>query len=99
MSPFPVVDSPETTPPVRGSIRVWLRPKACIGLLHLKTGNDYCLRRGNNICIVNCFVGPGTRFLGTNPPMDECCKTKSRSKRGAKKNGIRGHGIDPAEAC
>jgi hypothetical protein len=25
-SPFPVADSPETTPPVLGSNRVWLRP-------------------------------------------------------------------------
>ena len=29
-SPFPVADSPETTPPVLGSSRLWLRPKACI---------------------------------------------------------------------
>src|SRR4030042_4328731 len=30
MSPFPVTDSPETTPPVLGSNSLWLRPKACI---------------------------------------------------------------------
>jgi hypothetical protein len=30
MSPFPVADSPETTPPGPGSGRLWLRPKACM---------------------------------------------------------------------
>ncbi len=30
-NPFPVADSPETTPPGPGSNRLWLRPKACIG--------------------------------------------------------------------
>ncbi len=29
-SPFPVADSPETTPPVLGSSSIWLRPKDCI---------------------------------------------------------------------
>ena len=29
-SPFPVADSPETTPLVLGSSRLWLRPKAFI---------------------------------------------------------------------
>jgi hypothetical protein len=33
MSPFPVASSPETTPPVLGSKKFWLRPKACIGKL------------------------------------------------------------------
>ena len=30
MSPFPVADSPETTPPGPGSNSLWLRPEACI---------------------------------------------------------------------
>jgi len=34
-SPFPVACSAETTPPVLGSNRIWLRPKACIRLTNL----------------------------------------------------------------
>jgi hypothetical protein len=30
MRPFPVASSPETTPPVQGSVAFWLRPKAFI---------------------------------------------------------------------
>ena len=30
MSPFPVADSPETTPPGLGSNSLWLRQKTCI---------------------------------------------------------------------
>jgi hypothetical protein len=33
MSPFPVADSSETTPPWSAEADVWLRPKACIGQL------------------------------------------------------------------
>ena len=32
VSPFPVADSPETTPPVLGSNSLWLRLEVCIGL-------------------------------------------------------------------
>src|SRR5512139_1125461 len=35
--PFPVASSPETTPPVPGSVAFWLRPKARIEL----TGCDF----------------------------------------------------------
>ena len=31
--PFPVASSAETTPPVLGINSIWLRPKACIGIL------------------------------------------------------------------
>jgi hypothetical protein len=33
MSPFPVADSPETTPPGPAEEDFWLRPKTCIGPL------------------------------------------------------------------
>jgi len=32
-SPFPVASSAETTPPALGSNNIWLRPKACLGIL------------------------------------------------------------------
>ena len=40
MSPFPVADSPETTPPVPGFASLWMRPKGFIRTSALKTAGN-----------------------------------------------------------
>jgi hypothetical protein len=64
MSPFPVADSPETTPPGSGSNSFWLRPRACSKSKHSEI-NDLVIAGGVKVLQGRLLAIPAAAVKGT----------------------------------